>query len=236
MDTTTCRRHRSAETASLVEPGLQPCPTWIPCLVGRHPSADRVTCGAGTSVPADSLRLPLQCVVRLFVEPEDRAILQHEDWPFDQVRLLEHQRDGLPLRRGQRALPEHGAAPADVLAEVRLVDVLFEKRARRRRPVDVPLLDFDPAPCQMTSGVLARGSGRLPVEDRLRHKDILAAGGWRLAPCRAQRPPPTAHGPAHPRRPRPLNARRPPSPLDAQLASNKTLVRDSSFPLAVSWP
>src|SRR5215213_8649582 len=150
-----------------------------------------------TSVPADSLRLPLQCVVRLFVEPEDRAIVQHEDWPFDQVRLLEHQRDGLPLRRGQRALPEHGAAPADVLEEVRLVDVLFEKRARRRRPVDVPLLDFDPALCQMTSGVLARGSGRLPVEDRLRHKDILAAGGWYRAERSVHRPPPTAHRPPH---------------------------------------
>ena len=132
-------------------------------------------------VSAESLRLPLERVIGLLVEPEDRAILQYEDRTFDQVRLLEHQRDGIPLRRGQGALLEHGTAAADVLEEVRLVDVLFEKRSRRRRPVDVTLLDFDSALCQMTSGVFAGGSGRLPIENGLLHKGILAAGGWRLA-------------------------------------------------------
>ena len=119
----------------------------------------------------------LELVVRLLVESEDRATTQDEDWPLDQVRLLEHQRDGLPLRRGQRALPEHRAAAADVLEEVRLVDVLLEKSARGRRPVDVTLLDLDPALCQMTSGILTGRSGWLPVEDRLRHIGILTVGG-----------------------------------------------------------
>jgi hypothetical protein len=70
-----------------------------------------------------------QRVVRLLVEPEDRPVVHDEDWPFDQVRLLEHQRDGLSLRRGQRALPEDRTAAADVVEEGGLVDVLLEERA-----------------------------------------------------------------------------------------------------------
>ena len=110
-----------------------------------------------------------QRVVRLLVESEGRPVVYDEDWPFDEVRLLEHQRDGLALRRGQRPLLEHGAAAAHIFEERRVADMLLEKRAGRRRAVDVTLLHVDPALCQMTSGVLAGRSGRLPVEDRLGH-------------------------------------------------------------------
>ena len=147
-----------------VEPALE-CRLHIPPTVRISREAERSV--------AFSRYWPLELVVCLLVESEDRATTQDEDWPLDQVRLLEHQGDGLPLRRGQRALPEHRAAAADVLEEVRLVDVLLEKSARGRRPVDVTLLDLDPALCQMTSGILTGRSGGLPVEDRLRHIGIL---------------------------------------------------------------
>jgi hypothetical protein len=49
------------------------------------------------------------------------------------------------------------------------VDVLLEKLARRRSPVDIDLLDVELLLIQETPGVLARRSGGLRVEDRLGH-------------------------------------------------------------------
>jgi hypothetical protein len=51
--------------------------------------------------------------------------------------------------------------------------VLLEELARRRRLVDVALLDVDPALGQVTPGVLAGGSGGLAVEDGLGHRTRL---------------------------------------------------------------
>jgi hypothetical protein len=49
------------------------------------------------------------------------------------------------------------------------IDVLLEKLARRRVPVDVDLFDVDALCVQKTSGVLARRSGGLPVKGRFGH-------------------------------------------------------------------
>jgi hypothetical protein len=49
------------------------------------------------------------------------------------------------------------------------IDVLLEERPRRRLLVDVPFLDRDAMLGQMTSGVPARCSRRLPVEDGRGH-------------------------------------------------------------------
>jgi hypothetical protein len=51
--------------------------------------------------------------------------------------------------------------------------VLFEELARRRRLVDVDLLDVDLLRVQETPGVLARGSGGLRVENGLGHPSIV---------------------------------------------------------------
>jgi hypothetical protein len=47
--------------------------------------------------------------------------------------------------------------------------VFFEKGAIRRITIDVVLLDVDLVLLQKTSGVAARRSGGLPVEEWLRH-------------------------------------------------------------------
>jgi hypothetical protein len=49
------------------------------------------------------------------------------------------------------------------------VNVPFEPFARRGLFIDVDLRDVDVGGCQKTSGVLARGSGRLGVENELGH-------------------------------------------------------------------
>jgi hypothetical protein len=51
--------------------------------------------------------------------------------------------------------------------------VFLEKRAVRRRPVDVNLFDLDALLVQETPGVLAGGSGGFRVEDRLGHPKIV---------------------------------------------------------------
>jgi hypothetical protein len=49
------------------------------------------------------------------------------------------------------------------------VDVPFQPFARRRLLVDVDLGDVDVGRIQKTSGILAGGSSRLRVKNRLRH-------------------------------------------------------------------
>jgi len=51
--------------------------------------------------------------------------------------------------------------------------VLLQELARRRRLVDVTLLDLDAPLRQVTPGVLAGGSGGLAVEDGLGHRTRL---------------------------------------------------------------
>ena len=117
--------------------------------------------------------LTSQLLVRRLVEAEHhpRAFDQHGT--LDQVRLFEHQVDRLALAARECPRLEDGTATADVLEEVRIADVPLEELARRRRLVDVPLLDRDPALGQETPGVLAGGSGGLAVEDGCGHDGIL---------------------------------------------------------------
>jgi hypothetical protein len=113
-------------------------------------------------------------VVCVPVEAERHLRAADENRPFDEVGLFHHQIDRLLLRLRQRPLLEHRAAGADVIQEPIGIDVLFEKRAVRRFAGDVALLDVDVMLLQKTSGVAARRSGGLPVEERLRHDLILA--------------------------------------------------------------
>src|SRR5688572_9231027 len=92
----------------------------------------------------------------------------------DEIRLLHHQVDGFLLRLRQGARLEDRAPFADVVQEVLLVDVLFEKCAVGRILVDVPLLDVDPLLLQKTSGVAAGRSRGFPVEG-WRHRPILSS-------------------------------------------------------------
>lgn len=70
-----------------------------------------------------------QRLERLLVESEDGPFALHHDWPFDQVRVTDHQVDRLALGLGQRPLFEHRAAAADEVEEGVLVHVAFEERA-----------------------------------------------------------------------------------------------------------
>jgi hypothetical protein len=49
------------------------------------------------------------------------------------------------------------------------IDMVLEPRARRRLAIDVDFLNVDVRLSQITSGVLARRSRRLPVERRFGH-------------------------------------------------------------------
>ena len=106
------------------------------------------------------------CTVRLLVEPEGRLRAADENRPPDEVRLLHHQVDRLFLRLRQRPFLEDRAARADEVEEPLLVDMLLEERAIGRVPADVALLDVEVLLLQKTSGVAARRSGGLPVEER----------------------------------------------------------------------
>jgi hypothetical protein len=53
------------------------------------------------------------------------------------------------------------------------VDVLLEERPIRRRLVDVDLFDVDSLRVQETPGILAGRSGRLGIEGRLGHPEIV---------------------------------------------------------------
>src|SRR3954471_23040705 len=119
--------------------------------------------------------------VLILVEAEDdRRPLDH-DRPADQVRILHHHRDRLPLRGRQRPLLEHRAAGADEIEESISVDVLLEELPRWRLLVDVDLIDLDAGCIQKTSGILAGRSRRFGVERRLRHsRSIMDKADFRV--------------------------------------------------------
>jgi hypothetical protein len=110
----------------------------------------------------------------ILVEAEDRLAPANEDRAADQVRLLHHEIDRLFLRPWQWPLLEHRTAGADEVEKPVSIDVALEKRAIGRIAIDVVLFDADVLLLQKTSGVAARRSRRFPVEDGLRHPDILA--------------------------------------------------------------
>jgi hypothetical protein len=130
-------------------------------------------------------------IVRRFVESEDGPVARDQDRTLDEIGLFEHQRDGFLLRGGQAALFEDRAAPAQILEEVVGIDVLLQERPRWRLPVDVPFLDGNATLGQTTSGVPARRSRGLPVEDGLGHRGHftgLAASHRRLTLPASRRP------------------------------------------------
>jgi hypothetical protein len=114
-----------------------------------------------------------QLFVRFLVEPEYHFLPADQHRPSDEVRLFDHHVDGFSLRLRQRTAFEDRAAGADEIQEPVLVDVALQKRAIRRCPVDIPLLDVNLVLLQKTSGVTACGSRGFPVEDWLRHELIL---------------------------------------------------------------
>jgi hypothetical protein len=99
------------------------------------------------------------------VEAEGHPRPANQDWPPDEIGLRHHQVDRLLLGCRQRPCLEHRTAGAHEAEEIIAVDVLLEERAGRRRLVDVPFLDVGAELSQKTSGVLARRSSRLGVED-----------------------------------------------------------------------
>jgi hypothetical protein len=108
--------------------------------------------------------------VLVLIEAKGDLRAAHEDRPLDEIRIFHHQVDGFLLRLRQRALLEYRAPRADKVQESVRIDVPFEKRAIRRRLVDVDLLDVDLLLVQETPGRFAGRSGRLPVERRLGHR------------------------------------------------------------------
>ena len=111
--------------------------------------------------------------VSFLVEAKNRPGAFDEDGASNEVRVLHHQIDRFLLRLRQRTLLPHGAARADEIEEAFRVDVLLQEFARRRLLVDVDFVDLDAGLRQNTSGVLARGSGGLPVKRRFRHGTIV---------------------------------------------------------------
>jgi hypothetical protein len=112
--------------------------------------------------------------VFLFVESERRLRTSHQDRTPDQIRLLHHQVDRFLLRLRQRPLLEYRASRAHEVEEPIFLDVLFQEGAIGRIAVDVALFDLDAVLLQITSGVAAGRSRRLPEEGRLRHALILS--------------------------------------------------------------
>jgi hypothetical protein len=115
--------------------------------------------------------------IRVFVESKRDLRSVDQDGPADEVWLLHHQIDRFLLRFRQGPLLEHRASSAHEVEEPAGIDVLLEKRPRRRFLVDVMLFNVDVLLVQITSGVAARGSGRFPIENRSRHGRILPAAG-----------------------------------------------------------
>jgi len=123
----------------------------------------------------DRLRkVPSDSFVGVFVEAEGHLGSAYQDRTPDQVRILHHQIDGVLFRRREGTLLEYRAARADEVEETVLVDVLLQEVPCGRRLVDVDLFDRNLLCVQETPGVLARGSGRLRVEERLGHPAIVA--------------------------------------------------------------
>src|SRR4026209_2868091 len=112
---------------------------------------------------------PIELRVLLLIEPERYLGSAHQDGPPDQVRLLHHQIDRFLLRLRERPLLEHRTARAHEIEKAILLDVLLEKGAIGRTAIDVALFDLHALLPQITSGVTAGGSRRLPEEGRLGH-------------------------------------------------------------------
>src|SRR5262245_7822365 len=117
----------------------------------------------------------MQLVVGRLVEPEDHRPAADEDGTPDQIRLLHHEIDRFLLRARKRTLLEDRTARAHVVEKPCAVDMALEKRAIRGIAIDVVLVDLDVMLLQKPSGVAAGRSGGLPVEERLRHADIVSA-------------------------------------------------------------
>jgi hypothetical protein len=110
------------------------------------------------------------------MEPERHLRAANQDWSLDEVGLLHHQVDRFRLGLRQCARFEYGAARADELEEPVGIDMLLEKGSIRRVPVDVTFFDVDLLLLQKTSGVSARRSRGLEVEDWLGHGRIVRLG------------------------------------------------------------
>jgi hypothetical protein len=111
--------------------------------------------------------------VLIFVEAENGLRSAHENRPLDQVGLGHHEIDRFLLRLRQRALLEDGTSRADEVEKMGFIDVLLEEGAIRRIAVDVAFFDLDMVLLQKTSGVAARRSRGLQIEERLWHARIL---------------------------------------------------------------
>jgi hypothetical protein len=127
--------------------------------------------------------LPSLPLVLSLVEAEGDLRTADQNGPPDEIRLFHHQIDRLSLRLRQRTLLEYRAAPADEIQEVVMADVFLEEGAIRRILVDVTLLDVDSLLLQKTSGVAAGGSRGLPIEDRLRHGQIVSGEPYNRNLC-----------------------------------------------------
>jgi hypothetical protein len=114
--------------------------------------------------------------IRILIETEHDLGAANQDRPPDQIGLFHHQIDGFLFRLRQRAGLEHRTACADEIEEPRRVDVLFEKGPIRRIAVDVALFDLGLVLRQKTSGVPARRSCGLEIEDGFRHKRHCTSG------------------------------------------------------------
>jgi hypothetical protein len=111
--------------------------------------------------------------IGLPVEPERHFRAPDENRAPDQIGILHHQVDRLLPGLRKRPLLEDRAAGADEVEEPFRVDVLLEKRAIRRRLVDIDLFDRDPLLIQVTPGILTGGSGGFRVEGRFGHQEIV---------------------------------------------------------------
>ena len=111
----------------------------------------------------------LESGVRVLIEAENHLRPFDQNRPADEIRIGQHQLNRLLLRLGQRPFLPGRTACADEIEEASTVYVLFEPFTRRRVFVDVDLRHVDVRSRQKTYGILARGSGRLGVENRLGH-------------------------------------------------------------------
>ena len=111
--------------------------------------------------------------IRVLVEAERHRPAGDEDRPPDQIGLRHHQIDCFLFGLRQRPLLEHGTPRADEIQEPIRFDVLLETRSIGRIAIDVTLLDVELQLLQKTSGVAARRSGRLQIEQWFRHRAIL---------------------------------------------------------------
>lgn len=117
-----------------------------------------------------------ELLVLFAIESEDGLVPVDEDRSFDEIGLLHHQIYRFLLRLWKRALLEYRTSRTDEVQEALLVDVAFEQGTVWRVLVDVALADVHPMRIQKTSGIAARGSGRLPVEDGAWHGAHSTAG------------------------------------------------------------